>query len=119
VVIAAAFLVGACVVAIIAIPAGLRTHDAPAIHQARRIAAFVQDHCGLHGTVPNMASLREHFRTLPQGRYWHVRSDGRKSFSVQYPMNWWNDDAIGDARLSPFTATPYSYLFRFTCSGAK
>lgn len=93
----------------------LQKSDASTIKVARDVNAFIVQYCENTTRVPSLRALSARFPNLRNDAGWHFFSDARKYLRMQYPVKWWNGDAIGVRRLSEFTATPYAYVVEYRC----
>ena len=62
-----------------------------------------------------MRALAARFPHLRNASGWTFFSDARRYLRMQYPVKWWNSQAIGVSKLSKFTATPYAYVVEIRC----
>lgn len=93
----------------------LQRSDAPAIATAREVDAFILRYCEQNGRLPVEAALRAQFPGQNRAAGWFFYTDDRTYLKMQYPVKWWNGNAIGTRRISEFTATPYAYVVDYKC----
>ena len=98
---------------------GLQKSDASTIKIASEVDAFVKRHCKATTRVPSMRALAARFPSLGKASGWIFFSDARRYLRTQYPVKWWNGQAIGVSKLSEFTATPYAYVVEYRCGKSK
>ena len=97
----------------------LQKSDSSTINLAKKVDAFVIRHCENTTRVPSMRALAARFPNLPRAAGWLFFTDARKYLKMQYPVKWWNRDAIGVRKISEFTATPYAYVVEYHCGKSK
>jgi len=96
----------------------LQRSDAATIEVAREVDAFIIQYCASNKRLATQAVLRARFPGLNVGSGWFFFTDDKTYLKMQYPMKWWNDHAIGERKLSEFTATPYAYVVEYHCGNA-
>lgn len=97
----------------------LQRSDSATINTAKELDAFVVRYCENTGRVPSMKGLAVRYPHLHSGTGWRFFTDARTYLRMQYPVKWWNKDAIGVRQLSAFTATPTSYVVEYRCGQSR
>lgn len=97
----------------------LQKSDASTIKVATDVEAFVIRYCKATTRVPSMRALAARFPHLRNASGWVFFSDARRYLKMQYPVKWWNGNAVGVAKLSEFTDTPYAYVLEYRCGKSK
>jgi hypothetical protein len=96
----------------------LQRADLTTIGIAKEVDAFIIQYCEDNKSLPTAGVLQGQFPTLTREAGWFYYTDDKTWLRVQYPMRWWNKKAIGERRISEFTATVYAYSVDYTCKGA-
>lgn len=97
----------------------LQNSDSATINAARRVDAFITSHCANTNRVPSLGALQARFPDIGKAVGWRFFTDSRTYLKMQYPVKWWNGNAIGVRQLSEFTATPYAYVVEYRCGPRK
>ena len=97
----------------------LQSADSVTIGIAKDVDAFIIHYCENNGSLPTTGVLRNQYPKLNMESGWFFYTDDKTWLRVQYPMKWWNKDAIGQRKISEFTATVYAYEVDYKCSHAK
>lgn len=113
---ASAILVTASIYSLISI---LQRSDSKSMEIAREIDGFVGQYCKLNKILPTLEVLRARFPDLTTDTGWFFFTNDRTYLKVQYPMQWWNGDAVGYPQISEFTATPYAYSVDYQCKASQ
>ena len=95
--------------------AALQRSDSTAIGMAKEVDAFVVEYCASHRKLPPSAVLHARFPNLNRDTGWFFFTNDTTYLKMQYPVSWWNSAAIGERRISEFTATPYAYMVEYQC----
>jgi hypothetical protein len=97
----------------------LQYRDAGTIDTAREVDFYIREYCKARHQLPGSAQLHARFPGLSTDHGWFFYTvDGRTNWlRVQYPVRWWNRQAIGSPRISEFTATAYAYSLEYRCGG--
>lgn len=98
-----------------ALIAMLQRWDEATIAIAKEVDAFIVDYCEGNDRLPAAATLASRFPTLNRDSGWFFYTDDRTFLTVQYPMRWSNEQAIGRPKTSEFTATVYAYTVEYRC----
>ena len=93
----------------------LQQSDASTIKFAKELDAFIVRYCEGSSRVPSLGALQARFPHATNKGGWLFFSDARKYFKMEYPVKWWNKDAIGVRKLSKVTATPVAYVVEYRC----
>jgi hypothetical protein len=93
----------------------LQAADATTIEVAKEVDAFIIQYCADSASLPTLGVLQSRFPKLNRDSGWFFYTDDTSFLIVQYPMRWWNNDAIGERKISEFTATVYAYEVRYHC----
>ena len=93
----------------------LQRSDAATIRTAREIDAFITRYCEDNSRLPAAEILHKRFPNQNVKAGWFFFTDDKTFLKMQYPVKWWNEEAIGRRRLSEFTATPYAYQVDYRC----
>lgn len=93
----------------------LQRSDVPTIGMAKEVDAFIVQYCESNRKLPTSDVLQTRFQNLTRERGWFFFTDDTTYLKMQYPVKWWNDTAIGERRISEFTATPYAYVVEYRC----
>lgn len=97
----------------------LQNADSTTIKIAKEVDAFVVQYCKNNNNLPTSGVLQSQYPNLNRDSGWFFYTDDKTYLKVQYPMRWWNKDAIGERRISEFTATVYAYVVEYKCKGEK
>lgn len=97
----------------------LQSADSSTIKTAKEVDAFITQYCETNNSLPASAVLQSQFPNLNRDSGWFFFTDDKTYLKVQYPMKWWNKDAIGQRMISEFTATVYAYNVAYHCEGYK
>jgi hypothetical protein len=97
----------------------LQSSDAETIVTAKTVDAFIRQYCESKKYLPSAHVLRERFPGLNTNAGWFFFTDDKTYLQIQYPMQWWNGDALGVPKISEFTATPYAYGVDYHCGDGK
>jgi len=97
----------------------LQSADSTTIKIAKEVDAFIIQYCENNNSLPTSGVLQSQFPNLNRESGWFFYTDDKTFLIVQYPMRWWNKDAIGKRKISEFTATVYAYTVDYHCKKAK
>lgn len=97
----------------------LRSADLATIKIAKEVDAFIIQYCENNNGLPSARVLQGQFPNLNRESGWFFYTDDKTWLRVQYPMRWWNKNAIGERRISEFTATVYAYAVDYKCKKAR
>jgi len=97
----------------------LQDADSGTIIIAKEVDAFIINYCETNKCLPTRVVLQTQFPSLDWESGWFLFTDELTYLKVQYPMRWWNKDAIGEPRVSEFTATVASYVIEYHCAQVK
>ena len=97
----------------------LQSADSATIKIAKEVDAFIIQYCENNNSLPASGVLQSQFPKLNRDSGWFFYTDDKTFLIVQYPMRWWNKDAIGKRKTSEFTATVYAYTVDYHCKKAK
>jgi hypothetical protein len=97
----------------------LQSADSTTMKIAEEVDAFIIQYCERNNNLPTSGVLRGQFPDLNRESGWFYYTDDKTWLRVQYPMRWWNKDAIGEPRIAEFTATVYAYAVDYHCKKAK
>ena len=97
----------------------LQNSDSAAISSARQVDTFIVGYCENNQKLPTLRVLQAQFANLNGETGWFFFTDDKTYLRMQYPIKWWNRNAIGERRISAFTATPYAYVVEYRCKKAK
>jgi len=109
---AAAMIIFVLVYALISL---LQSADLKTIAIARDVDTFILQYCNNNKVLPVSGVLQKQFPNLNRESGWFFYTDDKTYLKVQYPMRWWNKQAIGEPRISEFTATAYAYIVDYKC----
>ena len=93
----------------------LQYSDARTIDTAKEVDFFITQHCAAHNALPTAAKLHVRFPGLTTDAGWFFFTDDVTWLKMQYPVKWSNRRALGNAQISEFTATTYSYILEYRC----
>ncbi len=93
----------------------LQYMDRTTIDTAKEVDFYITQYCRTHYGLPTSARLRERFPGLSTATGWYYFTDDKTWLKLQYPVRWRNKDAIGERRISEFTATVYAYSVEYHC----
>lgn len=95
----------------------LQYQDGRTIDTAKEVDFYITEYCRSHQQLPSAAQLRTRFPSLSKANGWfYFRTDDDTNWlKVQYPVRWWNRQAIGRPNISEFTATAYAYSLEYHC----
>lgn len=93
--------------------------DSATIKIAKDVDAFIIQYCEANDQLPTSTTLSSRFPDLNRDSRWFFFTDDKTFLIVQYPMRWWNKDAIGRRKISEFTATVYAYTVEYHCRNVK
>lgn len=99
--------------------ATVQREDLKTIKIAKEVEAFIIHYCENNKSLPTAAVLQNQFPngTRESGCFYYT--DDKTWLRVQYPMKWWNKKAIGERRISEFTATVYAYAVDYQCGETR
>ncbi len=97
----------------------IQSSDSETIEIAKEINTFIIQYCVDHDNLPTSSVLQMRFPNLNRESGWYFYTDGKTYLKMQYPMKWWNQNAIGKRRLSEFTATVYAYSVDYQCKPGR
>ncbi|MCF8199750.1 MAG: hypothetical protein K9J42_13355 [Sulfuritalea sp.] len=97
----------------------LQQADSATIKIAKDVDAFIIQYCEASDQLPTSTTLSNRFPALSRDSGWFFYTDDKTFLIVQYPMRWWNKDAIGRQKISEFTATVYAYTVGYHCKKSK
>ncbi|MBI3351684.1 MAG: hypothetical protein HY036_03820 [Nitrospirae bacterium] len=89
--------------------------DLKTIQKAKQVDSFIVTFCMENKIIPSLLALKERFPDLNWKTGWFFYTNERDWMRLQYPMRWWNKEAIGTRRISEFTATVYAYAVDYHC----
>lgn len=95
----------------------LQYQDGRTIDTAKEVDFYITEYCKAHQQLPSTAQLRARFPSMSIADGWlYFAIDGRTNWlKVQYPVRWWNRQAIGRPDISEFTATAHAYSLEYHC----
>ncbi len=103
-----------------ALTATWQREDLKTIRTAKEVDAFIKRYCEDTRKLPTAAALQGKFPYVTRESGWlFYTGDDSTWLSVQYPVRWRNKEAIGERRISEFTATVYAYTVDYSCTGAR
>ena len=102
-----------------AVIATWQREDVRTIGIAKDVDAFIRGYCENTQHLPTAAVLQDRFPALSSKSGWFFYTDDSTWLRVQYPVRWGNKEAIGERRISEFTATVYAYAVDYRCRGAR
>ena len=97
----------------------LQGSDSGAIEIAKEVDEFISRYCENNNSLPTSGLLKAQFPNLTTGSGWFFFTNDKMYLKMQYPMQWWNKNAIGEPKIFEFTATPYAYGVDYHCSKGK
>ena len=90
--------------------------DAATVAQADDVLAFVLDHCKVHGSYPDVATLEAAYPELfVHGQWYYWPNDTLTQATYQYPMTLPLPHAPGTSKLSEFFPVIYANAHRNPC----
>lgn len=102
-----------------AVTATWQREDVKTIRTAKEVDAFIKRYCEDAQKLPTAAVLQGKFPYLMRESGWFFYTDDSTWLRVQYPVRWRNKEAIGERRVSEFTATVYAYTVDYSCKGER
>jgi hypothetical protein len=96
----------------------LQNEDLETIAIAGDVDTFILQYCINNKVLPTSGVLQKQFPNLNRESGWFFYTDDTTYLKIQYPMQWWNSQAIGEPRISEFTATVYAYIVDYKCGEA-
>lgn len=97
----------------------LQSSDSKAMETAKEVDVFISQYCRLNGGLPSSVVLIARFPHLTRDTGWFFFTDDKTYLKMQYPMQWWNGNAVGYPKISEFTATPYAYSVDYQCNTSQ